>query len=212
MTTTQQSIQQALSLLKERTWVDLTHSFSADTPRFNAFSPLEKKTLFDYSAGFFAQQFTFAGQYGTHIDAPVHFVEGGRYLNDITLKELVLPLVVIDVSTDVAKNPDFTITVREILSFEEQYGEIDSGSFVALRTDWSKRIDDSEAFNNKDADDVAHTPGWSVEHSVSYLKSDTFAQSVMKPLIRIQVRNFIKIKRSRQSFMCYSKMLIRLNC
>ncbi len=32
MTTTQQSIQQALSLLKERTWVDLTHSFSADTP------------------------------------------------------------------------------------------------------------------------------------------------------------------------------------
>ncbi|GEM_PF-6206081 len=38
MTTTQQSIQQALSLLKERTWVDLTHSFSADTPRFNAFS------------------------------------------------------------------------------------------------------------------------------------------------------------------------------
>jgi len=163
MTTTQQSIQQALSLLKERTWVDLTHSFSADTPRFNAFSPLEKKTLFDYSAGFFAQQFTFAGQYGTHIDAPVHFVEGGRYLNDITLKELVLPLVVIDVSTDVAKNPDFTITVREILSFEEQYGEIDSGSFVALRTDWSKRIDDSEAFNNKDADDMTHTPGWSVE-------------------------------------------------
>lgn len=163
MTATQQSIQNALKLLKQQKWVDLTHSFSAETPRFNAFSPLEKKTLFDYSAGFFTQQFTFPGQYGTHIDAPVHFVEGGRWLNDIELKELVLPLVVINVSAQVEKSADFTLSVRDILSFEETHGEIPSGSFVALRTDWSKRWGDVEAFNNKDADGKAHAPGWSVE-------------------------------------------------
>ena len=26
------------------------------------------------------------GQYGTHIDAPIHFVEGGRWLDEIALK------------------------------------------------------------------------------------------------------------------------------
>ena len=29
------------------------------------------------------KNFTVVGQYGTHIDAPIHFVEGGRWLDEI---------------------------------------------------------------------------------------------------------------------------------
>ena len=120
----------------------------------------EFTTLFDHDDGFFAQSFTFPGQYGTHIDAPIHFVRDTRYLNELELKELVLPLVVIDQSREAAQNHDFTISVNDILKFEEKHGKIEAGTFVALRTDWSKRWPNKEAFDNKDAEGNNRIPGW----------------------------------------------------
>ena len=35
------------------------------------------------------KKFTVVGQYGTHIDAPIHFVEGGRWLDEIELKRFI---------------------------------------------------------------------------------------------------------------------------
>jgi kynurenine formamidase len=49
------------------------------------------------------------------------------------------------------------------LKFEDEHGEIEAGTFVALRTDWSKRWPDVEAFNNFDAEGNPHAPGWSVD-------------------------------------------------
>lgn len=153
----------AIELLKEKEWIDLTHSFGPDSPHFAAFEAAEFKTLFTHDDGFFAQSFTFPGQYGTHLDAPIHFVRNQRYLDDLELKELVLPLIVIDKSGEVSRNHDFTLSVADILTFEEEYGRIEAGSFVALRTDWSKRWPDHELFNNKDKDGNSHAPGWGLE-------------------------------------------------
>ena len=121
------------------------------------------QTLFNHDDGFFAQRFNFPGQYGTHLDAPIHFVRDTRYLEELGLKELVLPLVVIDKSKEAEENHDFTISVDDILKFEEEHGEIEAGTFVALRTDWSKRWPDKEAFDNKDADGNNHIPGWGLD-------------------------------------------------
>ncbi|MED3551320.1 cyclase family protein [Cytobacillus praedii] len=153
----------AIQLLKEKTWVDLTHTFGPGSPHFSAFDSAEFQTLFNHDDGFFAQSFKFAGQYGTHIDAPIHFVRNTRYLDELGLKELVLPLVVIDRSREAALNNDFTLSVDDIYDFEEVHGKIEEGSFVALRTDWSKRWSDIEAFENKDEAGQNHAPGWSVD-------------------------------------------------
>ncbi|WP_017473158.1 cyclase family protein [Amphibacillus jilinensis] len=153
----------AIQLLKKKDWVDLTHTFGPSSPHFAALKDAEVTTAFDHNDGFFVQDFSFPGQYGTHIDAPVHFVPNQRYLDELDLKELVLPLVVIDKSKEVNDNPDFTIQVGDILTFEKQHGTIEPDSFVALRTDWSKRWPDQQALENKDASGVSHTPGWSVE-------------------------------------------------
>ncbi|WP_164669718.1 cyclase family protein [Virgibacillus doumboii] len=153
----------AINLLKEKEWIDLTHEFGPDSPHFSAFDPADFKTLFDHNDGFFAQSFTFPGQYGTHLDAPIHFVRDSRYLDELDLKELVLPLVVIDKSKEAAENNDFTLAVDDILQFEEEHGEIEAGTFVALRTDWGKRWPDQKAFDNKDAEGNNHAPGWSVD-------------------------------------------------
>lgn len=154
---------QAIQLLKEKEWVDLTHTFGPESPHFSAFESAEFKTLFTHDDGFFSQSFTFAGQYGTHLDAPIHFVRDKRYLDELDLKELVLPLVVIDKSKEAKANNDYSLTVEDILQFEAEHGKIESGSFVALRTDWSKRWPDVAAFNNKDADGNNHAPGWGLD-------------------------------------------------
>ncbi|TGV05371.1 cyclase family protein, partial [Mesorhizobium sp. M00.F.Ca.ET.186.01.1.1] len=154
---------QAIQLLKEKEWVDLTHTFGPESPHFSAFESAEFKTLFTHDDGFFSQSFTFAGQYGTHLDAPIHFVRDKRYLDELDLKELVLPLVVIDKSKEAEANNDYSLTVEDILQFEAEHGKIESGSFVALRTDWSKRWPDVAAFNNKDADGNNHAPGWGLD-------------------------------------------------
>ncbi|NQF14687.1 cyclase family protein [Brevibacillus sp. HB1.3] len=154
---------QAITLLKQKEWVDLTHTFGPESPHFHAFDAAEFQTLFTHDDGFFAQRFSFPGQYGTHLDAPIHFVRNKRYLDEIELKELVLPLVVIDKSKEAEANNDYSLSVEDILHFENEHGQIESGSFVALRTDWSKRWPDVESFNNKDADGNNHAPGWSLE-------------------------------------------------
>lgn len=165
LTTIQAAIelQKAISLLKEKEWVDLTHTFGPDSPHFAAFDDAAFKTLYNHDDGFFAQLFSFAGQYGTHIDAPIHFVRHQRYLDELKLKELVLPLIVIDKSREAAHNHDFTLTKEDILKFEAVHGEIEAGTFVALRTDWSKRWPDKERFENKDEDGNPHLPGWGID-------------------------------------------------
>ncbi|MBB4826713.1 kynurenine formamidase [Sporosarcina luteola] len=160
---TSTEIQEALQLLKTKEWIDLTHSFGPDSPHFFMFEDAKFETLFNHNDGFFAQQFTFPGQYGTHIDAPIHFVRDTRYLEELRLKELVLPLVVIDKSKEAEIDNDFTLGVEHILEFEAVHGKIEEGTFVALRTDWSKRWPNEEAFNNKDTEGNNRIPGWGLE-------------------------------------------------
>lgn len=153
----------ALKVLKSKKWVDLTHSFDKDSPHFFMFDSAEFKTLFGYSDGFFAQQFTFPGQYGTHIDAPCHFVEGKRFLHELELQELVLPLIVINQSERAAQDPNFAFSREDVLAFEREHGRIEPGSFVALRTDWHKRWPSQEAMDNKDAEGNNQIPGWGMD-------------------------------------------------
>lgn len=153
----------AIELIKGREWVDMTHAFGPDSPHFSAFDSAEFTTLFDHDDGFFAQSFKFAGQYGTHLDAPIHFVRDTRYLDELDLKELILPLVVIDKSKEATENNNFVLAVDDILEFEAEHGGIDAGTFVALRTDWSKRWPDQEKFDNKDADGNNRAPGWGLD-------------------------------------------------
>ncbi|MGT2923704.1 cyclase family protein [Streptococcus caviae] len=153
----------AYRTLKSAKWVDLTHQINDQSPHFPLLPALEKKDIFTLKDGFHVQQFSVVGQYGTHIDAPIHFVEGGRWLDEIALKDLLLPLIVIDKSQAVAANPDYELTKEDVLAFEAEHGEIPAGSFVAFRSDWSKRWPDQEAIRNLDDQGVQRTPGWSHE-------------------------------------------------
>ncbi len=167
-----------LEQLKTATWVDLTHTFDETIPCFSEFERAKVSTLFNVADdGFYVQNWNIVTQYGTHIDAPIHFVEKTRYLHEIDLKELVLPLVVLDFSQEVAADADFILTRDHIKQWELEHGSIEPGTFVAFRSDWSKRWPDIEHFENKDAEGQLHLPGWGLD-ALQYLLEDRQVQSI----------------------------------
>ena len=118
-------------------WVDLTHELSPDTPHWYGFKPLQADLLFDYEpdtpdsmkAHMRCFQYSFASQYGTHTDVPRHFWGNGRAMHEITVQELVYPLVVIDKSAECAANPDFMLKTADLESWEAEHGRIPEGAY-----------------------------------------------------------------------------------
>ena len=155
--------------LAQKQFVDLTHDFAPGIPHWPGFPDEARKTIYWYDkrpdtmgGGFFSEVFTHVGQWGTHVDPPAHFVKGLRTVDQIEPREMLLPLVVIDAHRETERNPDYTVTIERIEKWEKAHGRIPPGAFVAMRTDWSKRWPDPEKMKNKDAEGVAHYPGWSM--------------------------------------------------
>ena len=163
------SLADAYAAIESKQFVDLTHAFAPGIPHWKGFPPERVRTLYWYTprkgtmgSGFFAQEFSHVGQWGTHVGPPAHFAPGGRTVDRIALKEMILPLVVIDVHDKVARNPDYTLTLADVHAWEQRHGPIPAHAFVAMRTDWSKRWPNGDAMANKDTKGVAHYPGWSL--------------------------------------------------
>ena len=158
------SIGAAYAALKAQRFVDLTHAFAPDIPHWKGAPNERVTTLYTYAKdGFRIDEYSHVGQWGTHIDAPAHFHEGLRTVDTIDPKEMLLPLVVLDVHDKAEKNPDYVLTLADVAAWEKKHGRIPAGAFVAMRTDWSKRWPDDAALANKDAAGVAHYPGWSMD-------------------------------------------------
>ncbi len=166
-------LQGVWNIIQNKEFVDLTHTFAPGIPHWPGFADEEIELVYWYDdqppgpgtlgTGFYAQLFTHVGQWGTHADPPAHFVRGLRTLDQITTKEMIMPLVVIDVHEKVERDPDYTLKMEDVRAWERRNGRIPESAFVAMRTDWSKRWPDAAAMENKDANGIAHYPGWSLE-------------------------------------------------
>lgn len=138
--------------------VDLTHALNAETifwPTSKDGFELHRLAFGPTSGGYFyaANAFAMPEHGGTHLDAPIHFAEGGATADRIPLERLVLPAVVIDVSAMAAKDPDYRLTPEDVRSFERRHGTIPAGAAVLLRTGWDQRWPDRKAYLGDD------TPG-----------------------------------------------------
>jgi kynurenine formamidase len=153
-----------LADLKQSKFIDLTHTFEPGIPHAPDMPDERSRTLYDFEKdGFRAHLYEFAGQWGTHLDPPNHFIENGRAADAIDVREMILPLVVIDIRQHADADPDYAAHIGDVQAWEEKNGRIPNGSFVALRSGWSDRWPDSEAMQNNDDAGVSHFPGWSTE-------------------------------------------------
>jgi kynurenine formamidase len=152
--------------LKGAKYIDLTHAFAPVQPVWPGFGNAEFKAgtagkdlenyatkgeTFTYEKhGFVASAYLLpTDQYGTQLDPPAHWDPLGATISDLPPTMAVRPLVVIDMTPQVAKDPGYHLQVSDIEAFEQQYGSIPEGSVVMVRSDWSKKWDDIANFNNK---------------------------------------------------------------
>jgi kynurenine formamidase len=157
------TLNDALTIIREHRFVDLTHTFSPGIPHWKGAPNERVKTLYTVDKdGFRINEYCHIGQWGTHVDPPAHFHTGLHSVDQIDPTEMLMPLVVIDVHQKVKKNPDYTLALEDIAAWESHHGRIPRGAFVAMRTDWSKRWPDGKALANADARGVFHYPGWSL--------------------------------------------------
>jgi kynurenine formamidase len=151
--------------------VDLTHAFDATTLYWPTAPSGFKLTELHHgktAAGFFyaANSFCAPEHGGTHMDAPVHFAEGGWSLDQVPLRQLVAPGLVVDVSRQAAVDPDHRLTVAELEAWEGRNGPIPAGGIVLLRTGWGARWPDRRRYLGDDTPGDAshlHFPSYGAE-------------------------------------------------
>mgnify|MGYP002366125699 CR=1 FL=1 len=151
--------------------VDLTQPLGPSTPVIGlppifASSPgvtIEQISRYDQAGpGWYWNTLHLGEHTGTHFDAPVHWITGKELPDNrcdtIPARRFVGPACVIDVTTEVAQNPDFLLTPERIVAWETEHGRIPAGAWVLLRTGWSARSDPAAVLNV--GPDGPHRPGF----------------------------------------------------
>ena len=142
---------------------DLTHVFTEGFPVFTFAPPASEVLITIPTGGFYSQQWTFGEHSGTHMDAPGHFVEGGRLSPDITLEELLVPIVVIDISARGARDPNSVVTVDDLRRFEHRHGRIPHGALVCMNSGWATKIGDPVEYKGGASFPDYDFPGYSLD-------------------------------------------------
>jgi kynurenine formamidase len=142
---------------------DLTHVFTAGFPVFTGDAPTRRTLTTIQANGFYSQQWTFGEHSGTHVDAPGHFVAGGRLVTALRPEELFAPAAVIDISARAAADPDAVVEVRDLRRFERRHGRIPARAIVFMYSGWEERLPDVAAFKNAGPDGAFHFPGFGID-------------------------------------------------
>jgi kynurenine formamidase len=146
---------------KKCKYVDLTHAFNPTIPVWAGFGNatfeackagkdiagyVNKGDVFTYKDhGFVCTSYWIpTDQYGTQLDPPAHWDEYGATISDLPATFCIRPLVVINISDKVAKNPGYHCGMVDINAWEKEHGMIPEGSVVMVRSDWYKRWPDIE--------------------------------------------------------------------
>jgi len=144
------SLADAYRIIASKQFVDLTHAFSPTTPVWKGFGQAIFSAAANPDSGrpytiaqdsFRAFFYSIVGQYGTHIDPPAHFDSSGRTMDEIPVKQMILPLVVFNMTPMLKREPNHALTVADIHAWERRHGRVPAGAFAALRTDMYKDWD-----------------------------------------------------------------------
>jgi kynurenine formamidase len=139
--------------------VDLTHEFTTDFPVYTPPQATRRTIASHTPNGYYAQEWTFGEHTSTHMDAPGHFIPGGRFVTELKPAELVVPIVVVDIADKARRDPDAEVTPDDLRRFERKHGKIPTGALVAMHSGWDKKLG-TPAFTGRDAAGVFHFPGF----------------------------------------------------
>ena len=117
--------------------IDLTLTISENLPTFPGspkpqFIPWEKIVPDGYNL----ELMFLSSHTGTHMDAPFHFLEKGKTIDQISPNRLVTDAILIKLR----KTSNQSITKKDILNFESKNEKIPNNSTIVFSTGWSNNL------------------------------------------------------------------------
>ena len=150
-----------LRTIAYRQIIDLTHPIHPNIPIWPGDPATEFETVSQIEKdGYFLRKFSMGEHSGTHINAPSSFYTGGASIDSYSPQSLVSPAIAIDIREQSLANPDYSLTIDDILNWERQHKLIEPGNLVLLYTGWQAKWDDERAFFNRDDREICHFPGF----------------------------------------------------
>lgn len=148
--------------------IDLTTPLSSSTPALRLPAPfvnlidfsLEEVSAYNEPGPYWRHNNIHTGEHiGTHLDAPIHWISGrdGDDVSQIPVQRLIGPAAVLDLTAQVADNPDYLLEVADVEAWEADHGELLPGAWLLLRTGWESRGGSEAEFLNVD-ETGSHTP------------------------------------------------------
>jgi kynurenine formamidase len=150
-------------------WTELSYPFSKETLYWpNNPTGFTMDTLFEgiTPGGFYYSSFGFCAPEhgGTHLDAPVHFAQGKKAADELSLSQLTGNAVVIDISEKALTNRDYLISETDVSSWEKVHGALPDSIILLFRTGYGKFYPDAKQYFGTDkkgdsAIALLHFPG-----------------------------------------------------
>ncbi|MBE9183701.1 cyclase family protein [Microcoleus sp. LEGE 07076] len=171
-----------LKTIAYRQIIDLTHAIHPNIPIWPGDPALEFETVSQIEKhGYFLRKFSMGEHSGTHINAPNSFDPAGASVDSYPPQSLISPAIAIDIREQSLANPDYTLTVDDILNWEQKHQFIQPENLVLLYTGWQEKWHDEQAFFNADERGICHFPGFSKaatqflleERSIAGIGTDT---------------------------------------
>ena len=128
--------------LKSAELVDLSWSLDEHGPVFPGQEGLVFEKLGDVNdpdLPLCFNQLSFMEHIGTHMDAPAHAIDGGRFVDELPFAELAGPAFKLDLTERCGGRADYDVGAEDIARFERDHGRIPDGSIVLLHTGWDAR-------------------------------------------------------------------------
>jgi len=165
LATCAQAQQNPATEIRFRAVLDLTHALGENNPAYEqaAEPPFHAKTVGTIEKNlYFAREICLPEHFGTHLDAPAHFARGQWTVDQIPPERFIAPLVVLDVRSRAAANPDYQLSAADVSAWEKLHAQVPPGSVVVANTGWGSRWSSPEQYRNADRKGVMHFPGYSL--------------------------------------------------
>jgi kynurenine formamidase len=143
--------------------IDLTHDLEESSPLAPGGTPFILRPLTRIADGSYMNSFSCGEHTGTHLDAPAHYGKGLPTVDEIAPVRLVSLGILIDVRARAAANPDYLLSVPDLMEWEKANGRVPQRSLVILNTGWHQRWENADRYLNRGENGVLHFPGFAVE-------------------------------------------------
>ena len=144
--------------------IDLSHAIDPDMPLWPGDPPTEFATIADGEIdSFYLRKISIGEHTGTHITAPITFHPSGRSIDELPAESLIAPGITVDIRRKTSSNPDYRISISDLVNWERKYGPISEGCIILALTGWSQKWNNPEKYLGQNAKRQLHFPGFSLE-------------------------------------------------